>query len=140
MNANTVYKEVLMDHYRHPRNYSDVSKSAVVHRGSNPRCGDDLKIGVDFNNDTLSKVIFQGRGCSVCMASASMMTESVTGLTKKEVLELSEEIKNWFDEKEGGASAPPQSLLALDALRGYPARRRCVLLAWEALESIIQVE
>lgn len=140
MNANTVYKEVLMDHYRHPRNYSDVSKSAVAHRGSNPRCGDELMIGVDFNNEVLSKVIFQGRGCSVCMASASMMTESVTGHTKEEVLQLSEELKSWFDEREGGASVSQESLLALGVLREYPARRRCVLLAWEALECIINVE
>ena len=55
-------------------------------------------------------------------------------------LRLFEEMKAWFDEKEGCVSAPPESLRALDALREYPARRRCVLLAWEALESVLQVE
>ena len=140
MTANTVYKEVLMDHYRNPRNYSDVSQSEVVHRGSNPRCGDDLKIGVDFDGDKLNKIVFQGRGCSVCMASASMMTESVAGSSKNEVLQLAEKVRDWFDAKEDDTPAPVKTLLALDALRKYPARRRCVLLAWDALESIIQVE
>lgn len=140
MNANTVYKDILMDHYRHPRNCSDVSQSDVVHRGSNPRCGDELKVGVSFDNEILREVRFQGRGCSVCIASASMMTESVTGLSRDDTLRLFEEMKAWFDEKEGCVSAPPESLRALDALREYPARRRCVLLAWEALESVLQVE
>ncbi|MEB8432630.1 SUF system NifU family Fe-S cluster assembly protein [Cocleimonas sp. KMM 6892] len=140
MTTNTVYKEVLMDHYRNPRNFSDVSQSEAVHRGSNPRCGDDIKIGVDFDGDNIGKIVFQGRGCSVCMASASMMTESVTGASKNDVLELTEQLREWFDEKQGDTPAPLETLFALDALRQYPARRRCVLLAWDALESIIQVE
>jgi len=140
MSSNSIYKEVLMDYYRNPRNYTDVSKFSVVKRGKNPRCGDELKIGVDFNNETLTKVAFQGRGCSVCIASASMMTESVTGLTKKAALQLYEETKSWFDEKDGSVLTLPEPLVALEAIRQYSARRRCVLLAWEALEYAIKME
>ncbi|KKL19395.1 hypothetical protein LCGC14_2465890 [marine sediment metagenome] len=140
MTTNTIYKDVLMDHYRHPRNCSDVSLSDVVKRGSNPRCGDELKIGVCFDHEILSDVKFQGRGCSVCMASASMMTVSVTGESREEAQRQSERMKNWFDEKQGDALEPPEPLYALSAVRKYPARRRCVLLAWEALDSALTAE
>lgn len=137
MSSTTIYKEMLMDHYRNPRNYSDVSESKVSQRGSNPRCGDEILVGVDFNDEVLSKVVFQGRGCSVCMASASMMTESVTGLTKDQAIQLSKDLETWFDDKAEVISSPNDTLVALEAVRQYPVRRRCVLLSWQALESIV---
>jgi nitrogen fixation NifU-like protein len=140
MSSDSIYKAVLMDYYRYPRNYKDVSKFSIVKRGKNHRCGDELKIGVDFDNEILTKVAFQGRGCSVCIASASMMTEVVTGLTRKAALQLYEETKSWFDEKDGFVPTPPEPLSSLEAIRQYSARRSCVLLAWEALEYAIKMQ
>jgi len=137
MNA-SIYKNVLLDHYHHPRNHGDVSDADVIRRGSNPRCGDDLEVGVKFDGEKLKQVAFHGRGCSICMASASMMTEAVTGLTRKEVGHLYEDMKAWFSSGEGDiVPEPPKSLCALSAVREYPARRRCVLLAWEALHGTL---
>jgi len=130
-----------MDHYRNPRNHSDVSDCEVVRRGSNPRCGDDLKIGINFDSDKLRAVKFHGRGCSVCLASASMMTEAVAGKTRQTCRELYQDMKAWFNDGEGSSVVePPASLHALNALREYPARRRCVLLAWEALDSALDAD
>ena len=138
MGNESIYKEVLLDHYRKPRNRGDLADAGVVRRGSNPRCGDDLEVGVNFDGDVLQKVAFRGRGCSVCMASASMMTEAVTGETIETAEQLFENLKKWFDPGiQGDLVTPTESLQALDAVRKHPARRRCVLLAWEALHDAI---
>jgi nitrogen fixation NifU-like protein len=134
-----MYKELLMDHYRNPRNRGDVSAADIVRRGSNPRCGDDLEVGVTYQGDLLKDVRFRGRGCSVCIASASLMTEEVMGKTRAQAHKLYEEMERWFNSGEGeSVPEPPQSLLALSAVRQYPARRRCVLLAWEALRDALE--
>jgi len=141
LSSKTLYKEILMDHYRHPRNRGDVSGCEVVRRGSNPRCGDDLEIGVDFDGDRLRKVKFHGRGCSVCLASASMMTEAVVGRRREESRQIYENMTKWFTVgDESSVAEPPEPLRALQAVREYPARRRCVLLAWEALESALEAD
>lgn len=138
MAANTPYKDILMDHYRHPRNRGDVGDADVITRGSNPRCGDDIELGVSFDGGRLQKVVFHGRGCSVCLASASMMTEEVTNMSVTDAQRLYHDMKAWFSNGGGDVlPEPPASLQALAAVREYPARRRCVLLAWEALNDAL---
>lgn len=138
MTNESIYKDVLLDHYRKPRNRSDLTDAEVVRRGSNPRCGDELEVGVNFAGDMLQKVQFRGRGCSVCLASASMMTEAVNGASIESAENIYADMKNWFDPgTERDSVTPPESLQALDAVRQHPARRRCVLLAWEALQDAI---
>jgi len=137
MTDKSIYKDVLMDHYRNPRNRGDLTEAEVVRRGSNPRCGDDIEVGVNFDNDKLDKVMFRGRGCSVCLASASMMTDTVRGKSKTDAHQLVEGMRTWFG---GEGNNPADSLEALDAVRGHSARKRCVLLAWEALNDALQTE
>ena len=140
MDAASLYKGVLKDHYRHPRNYGDLGDADVVRRGTNPRCGDDVEVGIYYEGELLRQVRFRGRGCSVCIASASMMTEAVARKSRRAALQLAEEMKQWFGSGEGSqVPDPPESLRALSAVRGYPARRRCVLLAWEALDDALDV-
>jgi len=139
MDESGLYREVLLDHYRNPRNRENPRNAAVVRRGRNPRCGDDLEVGVDFDGDRLTQVRFHGRGCSICIASASMMTEVVAGKTRQEVERLSADLHQCLATGEGGAMPGALSDLApLLALKRYPARRRCVLLAWEALSEAIR--
>ncbi len=126
-----------MDHYRNPRNRGDLTDADVVRRGSNPRCGDDIEVGVNFEDGMLGKVMFRGRGCSICLASASMMTVAVSGKSKRDAHQLAEGMKTWFS-ADGGE--PARSLQALQAVRGYSARKRCVLLAWEALDDALAAE
>ena len=137
MTDKSIYKDLLMDHYRNPRNKSDLSDADAVHRGTNPRCGDDLEVGINLDNKMLSKVRFRGRGCSVCLASASMMTETVIGKNKVEAHQLAEGMKSWFG---GEGECPVDALKALEAVRGHSARKRCVLLAWEALDDALRAE
>lgn len=135
---NSIYRDVLMDHYRKPRNYGDLSSTEVVARGANPRCGDEIEVGVAFDGEALKVVKFRGRGCSVCIASASMMTEAVSGRSRDAARALADEMSGWFANGEGGnVPDPPPALAALSAVREYPARKRCVLLAWEALRDVL---
>lgn len=137
MNDTSIYKDVLMDHYHHPRNRGDLGDAEVVRRGSNPRCGDEIEVGVNFDDGRLGKVMFRGRGCSICLASASMMTEVMSGRSKQEAHQLAEAMKAWFN---ADGEKPAESLQALEAVRSHSARKRCVLLAWEALDDALAAE
>ena len=141
LNITSLYQGVLKDHYRSPRNCGDLGDAHVIRRGSNPLCGDDVEVGVYYDDEILRQVRFRARGCSVCIASASLMTEAVAGKSRTAAHELVEEIKRWFSSGESShIPDPPESLRALSAVRGYPVRRQCVLLAWEALDDALRVE
>ena len=127
----SVYKSVLLDHFKNPRNKGDLGDMPVVKRGSNPRCGDDIEVGLQHEAQDQVSVRFQGRGCSVCLASASLMSEAVEGLSCQQAADLTTEVERWFA---GERDTPPSpSLAALDAVRGHSARRKCVMLAWKAV-------
>lgn len=138
MTETSIYKDILLDHYRHPRNRSDLSGAQVTRRGSNPRCGDEIEVGVSFEGNNLKKVEFRGRGCSVCLASASLMTEAVGGRSVAQAGQLVTTLQTWLgDTAERDNVTPPDLLQPLSAVREHPGRRRCVLLAWEALHDAI---
>jgi nitrogen fixation NifU-like protein len=138
MSTTNLYKSVLLDHFRHPRNKSGLEDADIIRRGSNPRCGDEVEVGLFIHEDKIDKVKFRGRGCSICIASASMMTEAVSGRSAEEARHLCDSMQNWFGQSSGlEISEAPEGLEALSAVREYPARRRCVLLSWEALTDAI---
>lgn len=138
MPTKNLYKSVLLDHFHHPRNKGDLEGADIVCRGSNPRCGDEVEVGLYVHNKFIDKVKFRGRGCSICIASASMMTEAVSGCSAEEAQHLSDSMHGWFGHSSGTEmSEAPEELEALSAVREYPARRRCVLLSWEALTAAI---
>jgi len=136
-----LYKEVLLDHFRHPRNKGELAGADIVRRGSNPRCGDDIEVGLFLRGDTLESAKFRGRGCSVCIASASLMTEAVSGRRRAEAQRCCEQMRAWFGPgDDAGAAGPSGDLQALSAVRAYPARHRCVLLPWEALSEALAAQ
>ncbi|MGA8259584.1 MAG: SUF system NifU family Fe-S cluster assembly protein [Arenicellales bacterium] len=137
MTGDTPYNDALKEHYHNPRNRADPSDAQVVRRGRNPRCGDDLEIGVDFDADRLRRVRFRGRGCSICIVSASMMTEAVTGCSREEAHGISDFMHRWFDGDDVADDAAPELLRPLSMVRRFPARQRCVLLAWDALDETL---
>src|SRR3546814_14955698 len=99
----TIYKEALLDHYRNPRNRGDLENTQIVRRGRNPLCGDEVDIGITIEDGTLTRVRFRGRACSICIASASIMTEAATGKSVVEKLGIIDLMHRWF-EKIGRAS------------------------------------
>ncbi|MFT6897935.1 MAG: nitrogen fixation NifU-like protein [Paraglaciecola sp.] len=120
MSNTSIYKKVLMGHYQNPRHRGDLTDAQVVRRGSNPRCGDDIEVGGNFTNEIFEKVMFCGRGCSVCLACAFMVTETVSGKSKAEVHQLVEGMRTWFAAKSATSDdRPADHLQALEAVRSY---------------------
>lgn len=139
MASRSVYSEILLDHYRHPRHYGTLDRADVVRRGSNPRCGDEIEVAVRFDGDRIGGAAFRGRGCAISIASASMMTEAVAGKTTAEVIGLLAELSAQLAGIEGRQTGPaPAWFAALAQIREHSARHRCVLLSWEALASAIK--
>ncbi|HUV20226.1 MAG TPA: SUF system NifU family Fe-S cluster assembly protein [Gammaproteobacteria bacterium] len=132
MSNESVYKEVLLDHFHNPRNKGELDAMDTVRRGSNPRCGDEIEVGIACDNGVLETVRFRGRGCSICLASASMMTEYTSGLKLRQARQLIANLQQWFSSSDD-AVALNENLAALSTIRQHPARIKCALLAWQAL-------
>lgn len=132
-----LYQAQLLRHFRKPHNRGHLESANRVARGSNPRCGDELEVGVFLQGETLQMVRFEARGCSICIASASMMTESVEGLKQDKALALCAEVEEWFcEDLEDQDVLPvhlPNTLAPLVKVRTHAARMPCVLLGWQAL-------
>jgi nitrogen fixation protein NifU and related proteins len=129
-----LYQEMILDHYRRPRNKGTLEKPDASVEMKNPLCGDEITLQVAFDGNSVCDLRFSGRGCSISQASASMMTQLVKGKSPEEI----EAIRKQFrDLMLGNASADESQLGSLQALSGvarFPARVKCALLAWNALE------
>ncbi len=130
-----LYQEMILDHYRRPRNKGSLDNADATVEMKNPLCGDEIALQVAFDGDAVSDLRFSGRGCSISQASASMMTQLVKGKQREEIVLL----RNQFRDLMLGVSpADERSLGSLRALSGvarFPARVKCALLAWNALET-----
>src|SRR3990170_406333 len=133
-----LYQEMILDHYRRPRNKGKLENPDATAEMRNPLCGDEIGLQVKFADDKLDELRFSGRGCSISLASASMMTQVVEGKTAAEV----DAIRSRFRGLMLGdpSAAGDKRLGALRALSGvsrFPARVKCALLAWNALDSVL---
>src|ERR671914_2646139 len=102
MSLEELYKEVILDHYRQPRNKGRLDPHDVVLERNNPLCGDEIELFVKFDGENLEGIAFEGKGCSISQASASMMTEKVKGLSTKDASKLAETIKSMMAGEDGG--------------------------------------
>jgi nitrogen fixation protein NifU and related proteins len=134
-----LYQELILDHYRKPRNKGKLENADATIEMRNPLCGDEVDLQVIYNGDSIGDLKFSGRGCSISQASASMMTQIVKGKSREEI----DAIRTKFRDLIMGdmAVAEDKSLGSLRALSGvskFPARVKCALLAWNALESALE--
>lgn len=128
-----LYKEVILDHYRAPRNKGRVDPHDVALERNNPLCGDELELFLRYDGDTLEAVGFEGKGCSISQASASMMTEKIQSLPIKQASELAESIKRMMAGEEEGDPNELGDLVSLKGVVKYPVRIKCALLSWNTL-------
>jgi nitrogen fixation NifU-like protein len=128
-----LYKEVILDHYRAPRNKGRVDPHDVALERNNPLCGDELELFVRFDGDKLEAIGFEGKGCSISQASASMMTEKVMALPVKEAAAIAESIKRMMSGEEEGDPEELGDLISLKGVVKYPVRIKCALLSWNTL-------
>ena len=135
MGVEELYRGQLQEHARNPRHHGGVDACAHRARVDNPLCGDQIEVGVDLTDGDLKRVRFQARGCAICIASGSLMVETVEGASVERARHWGNEVSVWFgSEDESPPDDLPENLLTLSPARNYPTRWRCVLLAWEALD------
>jgi nitrogen fixation NifU-like protein len=128
-----LYKEVILDHYRTPRNKGRLDPHDVALERNNPLCGDDIELFLRFEGDTLEGIAFEGKGCSISLASASMMTEKVKGISSKDAAGVAEHIKRMLAGEEEGDAESLGDLVSLKGVVKYPVRIKCALLGWNTL-------
>lgn len=130
-----LYRDLILDHYRYPRNRGSLEHPSAKVDGYNPLCGDEIELELLFGDeDVIEDIAFKGRGCSISQASTSMMTELVKGHSKAEAQHLLEAFKRMMTDP---TDQPPAELGDLEAFQGvarFPVRVKCATLAWNVLE------
>ncbi len=136
-----LYQEVIIDHNRSPRNFGKLENPTQVAEGYNPLCGDKLNLYLKTEDDVITDVSFDGSGCAISVASASLMTDSLKGMTTEEAEQLFQNFHNLIMEEQNPDNDEMQKLGKLAALAGvkeYPARVKCATLCWHTLHSAMQ--
>jgi nitrogen fixation protein NifU and related proteins len=133
-----LYQEMILDHYRRPRNKGKLENPDATAEMRNPLCGDEIDLQVKFAGDTLGALRFSGRGCSISLASASMMTQIVEGKTGAEVNVIRDRFRElMLGDLTAATDKRLGSLRALSGVSRFPARVKCALLAWNALDRVL---
>jgi SUF system FeS assembly protein, NifU family len=134
-----LYQQVILDHNKKPRNFRKIEAPTHTAEGHNPLCGDQLTIYLDIENDDLRDVSFEGSGCAISKAAASMMTQAVKGKTRQQVEELfkqfHEMVTGESDETEPDASLG--NLRIFEGVREFPVRVKCATLPWHTLHAAL---
>lgn len=128
-----LYKEVILDHYRDPRNKGRLDPHDVALERNNPLCGDEIELFLHFAGENIDGISFEGKGCSISLASTSMMTEKIKGLSNKDAREMAESIKRMMAGEEEGDADTLGDLVSLKGVVKYPVRIKCALLGWNTL-------
>jgi nitrogen fixation protein NifU and related proteins len=138
-----LYQEIILDHGRHPRNFRALDEATHRAQGHNPLCGDRVTVYVALDGERIKDVSFEGRGCAISTAAASLMTEVLKGKTVAEAKTLFE---HFHARVTGGAEAPlpepleedMERLEPLTGVKAYPARVKCATLSWHAFEAALK--
>ena len=134
-----LYQEVILDHSKRPRNYRKQDDASNHAKGYNPLCGDKITVFLKLDGDVIQDVSFQGAGCAISTASASMMTESLKGKTKEEVESLFEHFHNVVTGQDEGEDTEKLGKLAVFAgVQEFPVRVKCATLAWHTLRAALE--
>jgi len=136
-----LYREVILDHNRRPRNFGELQDANRVVEGVNPLCGDKITLYVKLEDDNVIDISFKGTGCAISVASSSLMTERAKGTSKQESLALFDKIHDMLtgdaDVTAAAALGELDKLAALSGVRAYPTRVKCASLAWHALKAAL---
>lgn len=136
-----LYQEVIVDHNRNPHNFGELTDADRVVEGYNPLCGDKLNLYVKFDGDRIGEVKFDGSGCAISVASASLMTDTLKGKTREEADALFNDFHDLLTAKEIPADSDKlDKLAALAGVRDYPSRIKCATLCWHTLHSALSGE
>ena len=133
---NELYQEVILDHNRCPRNFR-VIEGATTQEGYNPLCGDRLTLYVTIEGGVIRDVAFQGSGCAIAKASASLMTDALKGKTAREAEALFDRFQAMITSDHAGPTADMGKLSVLAGVREFPARIKCASLVWHTMKAAV---
>ena len=135
--ASELYQSLILDHNRSPRNYRALERANRRAEGYNPLCGDHFTVWLQLDGDRISDVTFQGSGCAISKASASLMTMAVKGKTVDEAGRMFESFHRMVTGQGGPDADLPPKLAVFAGVREFPSRVKCASLSWHALKSAI---
>ncbi|WP_020007856.1 Fe-S cluster assembly sulfur transfer protein SufU [Salinicoccus albus] len=133
-NLDQLYRSVIMDHYKNPRNKGVIEDGTLTVDMNNPTCGDRIRLTLDVADGIVEDVKFEGEGCSISMASASMMTEAITGEKVDKALSMGDEFSKMMLGEDHDITDDMGDIEALAGVSQFPARIKCATLSWKALE------
>lgn len=128
-----LYQDILMDHYKHPRNREVLCDDEVLADEENPLCGDQIRISARLQDGRIAEIRFDGKGCAISQASASMMTETLKGKTVEEAHTLIEQFIRAMRGERDFADDLPDDVRALNGVRKYPIRIKCATMSWRSM-------
>ena len=138
MDLKDLYRDVIVDHNRHPRNFGRLEPADAHADGFNPLCGDKLSIYVNLDGDRIRDAKFEGSGCAISVASASLLTEAVKGKSRAEVRRLFDDVHTVLTQHDANVdTARLGKLAALCGVREFPARVKCASLCWHTLNAAL---
>lgn len=136
-----LYQEVILEHSKSPRNYRAITAPTAKAEGFNPLCGDRFTVYLSMKEDVIEDIAFQGSGCAISRASASIMTQSIKGKTTREAEELYRRLHGMVTGENGHADPAEIGKLAVFAgVSAFPARVKCATLAWHTLKAALHGE
>lgn len=136
-----LYREIILENYKSKKNKRVLEDANRHEEGVNPSCGDDVELYMRVVDGTIEEVTYDGVGCSICLAAANMLCESLTGMSISEAMELIGRFKGML--VEGQEPDFPDDLADLEAMQGvrkFPVRIKCALLSWNTAEQILNQE
>jgi nitrogen fixation NifU-like protein len=131
-----LYQQVILDHCKHPRNFRDLPDATYSAQGHNPLCGDQLKLFLTLQGNTIREVSFLGSGCCISKASASLLTETVKGKDREEIKHIFEQVHEMVTT--GRVVGDIGKLAVFAGVYKFPARVKCAILAWHALMAALK--
>jgi nitrogen fixation NifU-like protein len=137
MDLKELYRDVILDHNRSPRNFGRLEPADASAAGHNPLCGDHLSITLRMQGDRLEDLRFEGQGCAISMASASLMTEAVKGRDRRDIARLYDEVHALLTEHGSTPASDLGKLAALGGVAEFPARVKCASLCWHTLNAAL---
>ena len=137
----SLYQELILEHYRHPRNKGELADHTVEAHVANPVCGDEVKIQIRLDGDRIEEIAFDGQGCSISQATVSMMTGLVKETERSEAIRLADLFTDMMHgDKDAAVDRSLGNLRALEGVSKFPVRIRCALLAFDALRNALATE
>ncbi|TFH04174.1 MAG: SUF system NifU family Fe-S cluster assembly protein [Spirochaetales bacterium] len=133
-----LYREIILDHYKSKKHRKRLDPVDYHHEGANPSCGDDIELYLNSDEGLITEVTYEGIGCSICLASADMLCESLKGRSVDEARDLLGKVKGMLTrQEEPEFSDEASDIEAMQGVRDFPVRVKCALLSWNTLDQIL---